>query len=109
MRWKTWARASNANSKPAWRCSAAICSNGNSSPAGAAPAGRRTIKVQRDGIALRIKRTPSLKASLNDPEWWQLAWGDAVYQAETETGLNEFPESCPWTIDQVLNQVFLPA
>ena len=67
-----------------------------------------TIRVQRNGVALRIKRTPSLKASINDPEWWQLAWGDAVYQAEKEAGLTAFPETCPWTYEQVMDQAFFP-
>jgi Domain of unknown function DUF29 len=69
---------------------------------------QKTIKVQRDGVRLRIKRTPSLKATLKDMEWWQLAWGDAVYQADKETGLNDFPESCPWTLEQILDPDFLP-
>ena len=69
---------------------------------------QKTIKVQRDGILLRVKRTPSLKASLADKEWWQLAWGDAVYQAETETGLADFPDVCPWSLEQVLDQAFFP-
>ena len=69
----------------------------------------RTIRFQREGVTLRIKRTPSFKADLADTEWWRLAWGDAVVQAEKETGIEHvFPEICPWSVDQVLTSDWLP-
>jgi hypothetical protein len=69
----------------------------------------RTIRFQREGVNLRIKRTPSLKADLGDADWWRLAWNDAVVQAEKETGLeNLFPEACPWTVEEVLAADWLP-
>jgi hypothetical protein len=36
-------------------------------------------------------------------------WSDAVAKASEETGLGEFPESCPWTFDQIMNPEFWPA
>ena len=69
---------------------------------------QKTIIVQREGLELRIKRTPSLKASLADPDWQRLAWLDAVDQAAKETGLDVFPAVCPWTMVQVLDPSFLP-
>lgn len=69
---------------------------------------RRTIKEQRNATAMCIKRTPSLKGELVDPDWWSQVWSDAVARASEETGLADFPESCPWTSDQILDQAWLP-
>jgi Domain of unknown function DUF29 len=68
----------------------------------------RTIKVQRNSIASALLDTPSLKASLNEPRWAGNAWNDAVSKAIDETGLDCFPESCPWSMAQVLSVEFLP-
>jgi hypothetical protein len=69
---------------------------------------QRTIKVQRQTIELRLKETPSLKASLTDPDWLAATWGDTITKAVDETGLDVFPESCPWTMGLVLSQEFYP-
>ena len=69
---------------------------------------QRTIREQRKAITLEIKSTPSLKVSLNDSDWLAKIWADAVARAIDETGLDVFPESCPWTTEQILNQEFLP-
>jgi hypothetical protein len=69
---------------------------------------RRTLKEQRRGIAGCLKETPSLKSDLNQPDWWDLVWADAVSQAIEETGLDCFPESCPWESGRILNPDFLP-
>ena len=69
---------------------------------------RRTIREQRRGIAGCMKETPSLKADLGQPDWWDRIWADAVSQAVGETGLDCFPESCPWTFDQIMNPEFWP-
>ena len=60
-----------------------------------------TIGDQRKRIALALKATPSLRASLTDAHWLEEAWLDARSQARTETGLDNFPESCSWTVDQI--------
>ncbi len=62
-----------------------------------------TIGDQRKRIALALKATPSLRASLTDEDWLEEAWLDARLQARTETGLDNFPASCPWTMDQILS------
>jgi Domain of unknown function DUF29 len=67
-----------------------------------------TIREQRKGIALRIKRTPSLKTDLNDVEWQAAAWSEALLSAVKETDLDTFPEACPWAMDQILDQSFFP-
>ena len=57
----------------------------------------------RKRLALALKATPSLRASLSDADWLEEAWLDARSQATTETGLDTCPESCPWTMDQILS------
>ena len=65
--------------------------------------GTSSIGDQRKRIALALTATPSLRASLTDADWLEEAWLDARSQARTETGLDNFPESCPWTMDQILS------
>ena len=67
-----------------------------------------TLKNQRARIALAIKVTPSLKNSLTDEDWKTEAWLDALTQARKETGLDEFPEVCPWSMAEVLTEDWLP-
>lgn len=59
-----------------------------------------TIRTQRNGIARRLQRTPSLAHSLADPEWWADVWDDALDAATRETGIADLPRTCPW--DQAL-------
>lgn len=70
---------------------------------------KRTIKEQRKSILRRLKNTPSLKVLVNDPEWLEDAWGDAVSITINETGMGCFPESCPWTIENILSEDWLPS
>jgi len=70
---------------------------------------RRMIKEQRNAIAICIKKTPSLKAELNDADWWSGVWSDAVVKASEEAGLGDFPESCPCTVDTILDPLWLPS
>jgi hypothetical protein len=67
-----------------------------------------TIKEQRKKVLRRLKKTPSLKPELADPEWLEGVWADAVVDAIKETGMDVFPEDCPWTIDDVLTEGWLP-
>jgi hypothetical protein len=69
---------------------------------------QRTIKEQRKAIARRLKNTPSLKVSINDSEWFDDAWGDAISITINETGMGNFPEICPWTIENILSENWLP-
>lgn len=68
------------------------------------------LHAQRNIIERRMRKTPSLKASLTDHDWWADAWDDAVQEPSRETGLSykTFPEACPWTAEQVLDQAFFP-
>ena len=67
----------------------------------------RTIKIQRKSILSRLKKTPSLKAIVNDEEWAQEVYDDAVAQAIHETEL-DFPETCAWSMVDVLTEGWLP-
>lgn len=69
---------------------------------------RRTIKEQRRGIASCLKETPSLKNDLNNLDWMEWVWSDAIGFAVRETGLDCFPESCPWSFEQFMNPDFWP-
>ncbi len=68
-----------------------------------------TIRNQRRAIQLHLKQVASLKAKLNDAEWWEVVWGDAVALASKETGLKEFPEICPWVFEQIMDTGFWPS
>jgi hypothetical protein len=69
---------------------------------------QRTIKEQRKAILRRLKNTPSLKTSLNDIDWLEDVWGDAVLLTINETALDHFPDNCPWTMTNILSEDWLP-
>ena len=69
---------------------------------------RLTIKEQRKRIVARLAKTPSLQRSLTDVDWLDDAWVDAVSLARKETGIVIFPEVCPWPMDDVLTEGWLP-
>lgn len=72
------------------------------------PSCEDTIDTQRDEIALVLKDAPSLKsfALAILPE----VYPKAVRKAARETGLSTgaFPESCPYSLAQVLDSEFFP-
>lgn len=67
-----------------------------------------TIRTQREAIARRLKRTPSLKHTLEDPDWFADAWSDGRDLAVRETGLPHLPHHCPWRLEQILTSDWLP-
>lgn len=70
----------------------------------------KTIKEQRKSIIRRLNNTPSLRKSLTDDEWLADVWLDARLAAEKETRINfdKFPDECPWEIDNILEESWLP-
>jgi hypothetical protein len=68
----------------------------------------RTIKEQRKSLAFHIKQVPSLKTKLADSEWQDAVWADAVILAIKETGIANFPETCPWTFEHILDSDWMP-
>ncbi|MCG1054717.1 DUF29 domain-containing protein [Mycetohabitans sp. B5] len=69
---------------------------------------QRTIKEQRRALDAALNDTPSLKNSLSNHNWIARTWADAVSKAVEETGLDVFPDACPWSMDQVLSVSFYP-
>jgi Domain of unknown function DUF29 len=72
------------------------------------PSWRRSIRQPRDAIADRIERSPSLREY--PVRRVPLAYRRARRDAAEETGLPLaiFPETCPWTLEQVLDEDFWP-
>jgi hypothetical protein len=69
---------------------------------------RATIRVQRDALADLLQSSPSLKRRLG--EELPRAYEKARRLAADETGLplSTFPETCPFTLDQIEDPEFLP-
>lgn len=67
-----------------------------------------TLREQRKMIARRLAKTPSLKADVADPDWFQDIWSDAKAKTFEETSLEDLPEDCPWSPAQILDMDFLP-
>jgi len=78
-------------------------------PANRSKSWERTIREQRKRAIQKLEETPSLTPLLSDPKWLDGAWGDAVTAAIKDTGLDAFPETCPWSVHQILDPGFLPA
>lgn len=69
---------------------------------------RLTIEEQRIRLVEHISDNPSLKARLGEAQ--SAAYRLALIEAERETGLprRQFPEMCPWTFQQMVNDSFWP-
>lgn len=67
-----------------------------------------TIRNQRTELRKLIRDNASLKAHLQAT--LMEAYQDARYEAEAETGLpiSAFPESSPYTIEQILDPLWMP-
>jgi hypothetical protein len=63
-----------------------------------------TIRRERRNANKFLAESPSLKAKLD--EILADAYEDARYDAESETrlALNDFPETCPWTLAEALGE-----
>ncbi len=68
----------------------------------------RTIREQRKSLGFHLKKVPSLRTKLTDSEWLESVWSDAVTIAVKETGLENFPEICPWAIEDIFSQNWFP-
>jgi hypothetical protein len=66
---------------------------------------RRTVAAERKEVLFSLQETPSLRTLLGSPEWIDLVWARALSLAAWETGLDCFPDACPWDLDeQVLGE-----
>ncbi len=72
------------------------------------PSWRATIRVQRRDLAVHMRDNPSLKSVLG--EAIEQAYGNAIIEAEAETGLPEasYPAGCPWGFEQMMDPEFWP-
>jgi hypothetical protein len=70
---------------------------------------RRTIRTQRRNIEIVFQSSPSLRRFV--PEAIAYAYPRARKDAATETGLPlaSFPTTCPWTVEEILDEDWLPA
>lgn len=69
-----------------------------------------TIRAQRKEIAYGLDEAPSLRSKLAEARWLDMVWAKAVAQAGSETGLNCFPDVCPWAMEaETLKEGWLPA
>jgi hypothetical protein len=70
---------------------------------------RKTIAAQRKELAYNLDETPSLRAKLAEPRWIDVVWSKGAALAASETGLDCFPETCVWSMDdEILNPSWLP-
>ncbi|AUB83482.1 DUF29 domain-containing protein [Candidatus Thiodictyon syntrophicum] len=69
---------------------------------------RRTIRIQRRSVIRCLAETLSLKADLRDAGWWEQAWDDAISNVLKEVEIDDLPETCPWSMDDILNDEFWP-
>ncbi len=69
---------------------------------------RLTIKIQRLDVAAVLRQNPSLQPRLH--EFCHEAYTKAVLQAARETHLDEtvFPDRCPFSIEQALDDDYWP-
>lgn len=67
-----------------------------------------TIKAQRKEIEFSLKETPSLKTRLDNSEWLDVVWANAVALAVKETGLESFPDCCIWPMEKIRDSLFFP-
>jgi len=67
-----------------------------------------TIQEQRIQVRRIIKDSPSLKYRME--EIIEDAWEEARVKAEKETRIdqNTFPDICPWSLEQMLDDAFWP-
>lgn len=67
-----------------------------------------TIAVQRDDLRDHLRDNPSLKSKLDEAV--SDAYRKAALGATGETGLprSTFPQSCPWTFAQMMDDTFWP-
>ena len=69
---------------------------------------RATIRVQRTSIDKLLRRNPGLKSRLNEAmtESWSEARDLAI--AETDLPDENFPETCPFGLEEIINPDFWP-
>jgi Domain of unknown function DUF29 len=67
-----------------------------------------TIRIQRIDVAELLKENPSLKPYLQDALQIAYTKGLALAAGETNLPRKTFPENCPYTLEEILNDSFYP-
>lgn len=71
---------------------------------------KKIIQAQCKEIRYLLGESPSLAPKMQEPLWLDMVWTRAVANVVTETGLDCFPEDCPWDLQgEVLCGTWLPA
>ncbi|MCU6499496.1 DUF29 domain-containing protein [Rugamonas sp. A1-17] len=70
---------------------------------------KNTIRNQRDKIDKLLTPMPSLRRLLEDPEWDQEVWDDAVDLAGREANLTGLPKVREWDFGQILSTDYFPS
>lgn len=68
-----------------------------------------TIHNQRDKLAKLLKKMPSLRRLLENPEWDQEVWDDVVDIAGRETNVPGLPKVREWDFEQILSADYFPS
>lgn len=68
-----------------------------------------TMRTQREAIGKLLRKMPSLRHTLDDPEWAEEVWKDALEIAGREAGLTDLPKTSDWRLEQVLALDYLPS
>jgi len=71
---------------------------------------RSSVKTQRYRLARHLRENPGLKNPAILADVLELGWWDGRDLAIRETGIEEtcFPATCPYTLEQVLDDAFWP-
>jgi hypothetical protein len=72
------------------------------------PGWQDSIDESRTQIELILQDSPSLRPALHQALTWAYPRARRKAQRETHLPLTTFPEACPWPLDQVLDDDFLP-
>nr|WP_315259497.1 DUF29 family protein [uncultured Duganella sp.] len=67
------------------------------------------MRTQREAIAKLFKKMPSLRKLLEDGEWDEQVWLDAVEIAGREVNLMDLPGDREWPFTRVLQAAYLPS
>lgn len=75
-------------------------------PALRTPGGRYSLNAQRKQLLSRLNATPGLAAASAAPAWLAEIWQQARTAAPGSCA--EIPESCPWSLAQILEIDWFP-
>lgn len=69
---------------------------------------RSTIRTQRYEIATLLAQSPALRRTVPEALDTRYRYARENASDETRLPLETFPETCPWTVEQVLDEQFWP-